>query len=38
MTKKKPDEMKVAVHQLFPTPVVFTNLDRPLSKKEKDFM
>jgi uncharacterized protein (TIGR02466 family) len=38
MTKKKPDEMKVAVHQLFPTPVVFTNLDRPLSKKEKDFI
>jgi uncharacterized protein (TIGR02466 family) len=37
MTKKKTEEMEVVMHQLFPTPVIFTNMNRPFTKKEKDF-
>ena len=37
MAKKENDNMEVAVHQLFPIPVAFTNIGRPLSKKEKDL-
>ena len=38
MAKNKDVEMNVATHQLFPTPVIFTNMDRPFTKKEKDFL
>lgn len=37
MTKKKTEDMEVVMHQLFPTPVIFTNMNRPFTKKEKDF-